>query len=60
MFIWTYFCLLQSRDIPVQNVNKDDYDASGNYIGNSDIFKRINAMLDNTLDLTNIDQNARK
>ena len=44
----------------MQNVNKDDYDASGNYIGNSDIFKRINAMLDNTLDLTNIDQNARK
>ncbi|XP_045183747.1 cytoplasmic polyadenylation element-binding protein 1-like isoform X2 [Mercenaria mercenaria] len=39
-------------------VKQDDYDNgvnSGNYMaGSCDIFKRINAMLDNTLDLTNL------
>ena len=50
-------------------VKPDDYDSgvnSGNYMaGNCDIFKRINAMLDNTLDLNNLaaynnDQAKRK
>ena len=57
----------QSHEVPAQNVKNDDYDSAGNYIGgaNSDIFKRINAMLDNTLDLANIaplttEQNSRK
>ena len=57
----------QSHEAPVQGMKNEDYDSAGNYIGgaNSDIFKRINAMLDNTLDLANIaplstEQNTRK
>jgi hypothetical protein len=51
------------------SVKQDDYDNgvnSGNYMGgNCDIFKRINAMLDNTLDFNNLaaynnDQAKRK
>lgn len=50
-------------------MKQDDFEQglnSGNYMGtNSDIFKRINAMLDNTLDINslaalNSEQNKRK
>ena len=63
---YMYF-ISQGHEAPLQNVKNEDYDSAGNYIGgaNSDIFKRINAMLDNTLDLANIaplstEQNTRK
>ena len=63
-FAKSYF---QSHEAPVLGMQNEDYDSAGNYIGgaNSDIFERINAMLDNTLDLANIaplstEQNTRK
>jgi len=61
-----YSLFSQAHEIPIKHDEYDQNINSGNYMGNNcDIFKRINAMLDNTLDINNLaalnnDQAKRK